>query len=66
MGLFYKRNFRLFVFRRSLLFAAFTKRRGDEKKSEGEKQSTDIQELTFNLLIAAKDEIRGRAGFIGG
>jgi len=38
MGFFSKRNFLPFVFRRSPLFAAFTKSLGGEKKGGGEKQ----------------------------
>jgi len=62
MRLFSKRNFWAFVFRRNPLFAAFTKSRGGEKKGGGEKHSPDLQEPTFNLLVAAKGEARGRAG----
>jgi len=47
MRLFSKKNFRLFVFRRSPLFAAFVRRPGGEKKGEGEKHSSDPQEPIF-------------------
>jgi len=62
MRLFYKRNLRSFVFRRSPLFAAFARKWGGEKKGGGEKHSPDSQEPILNCLVAAKGEARGRAG----
>ena len=58
---FFKNELSVFVFRRSPLFAAFTKSSGGEKKGGGEKHSPDLQEPIFDLLVAAKGEARGRA-----
>jgi len=35
-----------------------------KRKAEAKNNSPDLQEPTFNLLVAAKGEARGRAKFI--
>jgi len=35
-----------------------------KRKAEAKNNSPDLQEPTFNLLVAAKGEARGRAGFL--
>ena len=37
-----------------------------KRKAEAKNNSPDLQEPTFNLLVAAKGEARGRAGLILG
>jgi len=66
MGFFSKRNFWPFVFRRSPLFAAFTKAEAVKRKAEAKNNSPDLQEPTFNLLVAAKGEARSRTKLISG
>ena len=54
MSLLERRNFRPFVFRRSPLFAAFTKAEAVKRKAQARNNSPDSQEPTFTFLVAAE------------
>ena len=54
MSLFEGKNFRPLVFRRSPLFAAFTKAEAVKRKAQAKNDSPDSQEPTFTFLVAAE------------
>jgi hypothetical protein len=65
MGFFSKRNFRLLFFAVVRFSPPSPKAEAVKRKAEAKNNSPDLQEPTFNLLVAAKGEARGRAGVLG-
>jgi hypothetical protein len=63
---FSKRNFRLLFFAVVRFSPPSPKAEAVKRKAEAKNNSTDLIEPTFNLLVAAKGEARGRDKFIRG
>jgi hypothetical protein len=63
MRLFSKRNFRLLFFAVVRFSPPSPKAEAVKRKAKAKNNSPDPQEPTFNFLVAAKGEARGRAKF---
>jgi len=63
MRLFSKRNFRLLFFAVVRFSPPSQETEAVKRKAEAKNNSPDLQEPTFNYLVAAKGEARSRAKF---